>query len=430
MPWQRLVADVGLELDPATGLPCYRSVVVTVPRQSGKTTLVLGWECQRAIDVSGWGGPQRIVYSAQTGNDARKKLIEDQVPILEPRKATLGIRRILKGMGNEAVEFRNGSRIVLMASGEESGHGKTVDLGVIDEAFADADSRREQALIPAMVTKPAAQILVSSTMGTDDSLLLNRLVDTGRAMATAGETSGIAYFEWSAADDADLDDPDGWWDWMPALGYTIGQDAVAHAKSMMPAGEFERAFGNRRTSSDERVWTSETWAAVCSPDARPTDPVVLSVDVHPERAWAAIAVAGGGAVELIDHRPGVRWVFDRVADLASRWDAPWAVDQAGPAGALISELERAGARVLPLTGPDMAKACGDFFDAVTDRQVKVRRHASLDTAVEGAVKKSVGDAWVWARKSSSADVSPLVAVTAARWASSTLMEVEPWIAFT
>ena len=43
MPWQQLVADVGLELDPESGLPAYREIVVTVPRQSGKTTLVLGW---------------------------------------------------------------------------------------------------------------------------------------------------------------------------------------------------------------------------------------------------------------------------------------------------------------------------------------------------------------------------------------------------
>src|ERR1039457_2904149 len=37
MPWQRLVADVGLELLP-NGLPAYRTGIFTVPRQSGKTT--------------------------------------------------------------------------------------------------------------------------------------------------------------------------------------------------------------------------------------------------------------------------------------------------------------------------------------------------------------------------------------------------------
>src|SRR5687768_2384450 len=92
MPWQQLVADVGGEIDSETGLPAYRDIVVTIPRQNGKTTLVLGWEVQRAL---GWDGPQNIVYSAQSGKDARKKLLDDQVPILEARRHKLGIRRII-----------------------------------------------------------------------------------------------------------------------------------------------------------------------------------------------------------------------------------------------------------------------------------------------------------------------------------------------
>src|ERR1035437_7994862 len=71
MPWQRLVADVGLELLPGTMLPAYREVIVTVPRQSGKTSLVLAIEFQRAL---GWSELQRIAYSAQNGVEARRKL--------------------------------------------------------------------------------------------------------------------------------------------------------------------------------------------------------------------------------------------------------------------------------------------------------------------------------------------------------------------
>ena len=54
MPWQRLVADVGCEIDPVTGLPAYREVRVTVPRQSGKTTLFLAWQVNRCVSRR-WG---------------------------------------------------------------------------------------------------------------------------------------------------------------------------------------------------------------------------------------------------------------------------------------------------------------------------------------------------------------------------------------
>ena len=40
MPWQRHVADIAYELDEDTGRLAYREVRLTVPRQSGKTTLM------------------------------------------------------------------------------------------------------------------------------------------------------------------------------------------------------------------------------------------------------------------------------------------------------------------------------------------------------------------------------------------------------
>ena len=61
MPWQQHVADVALEVDPATGLLAYREVVVTIPRQSGKSSLALAIMVHRAIgfgELGAFAGPQ------------------------------------------------------------------------------------------------------------------------------------------------------------------------------------------------------------------------------------------------------------------------------------------------------------------------------------------------------------------------------------
>ena len=42
MPWQRHVVDVAYEVDPDTGRLRYDEVILTIMRQSGKTTLVRG----------------------------------------------------------------------------------------------------------------------------------------------------------------------------------------------------------------------------------------------------------------------------------------------------------------------------------------------------------------------------------------------------
>jgi phage terminase large subunit-like protein len=136
MPWQRMVLDVALELEPDGSL-AYREVDVTVPRQQGKTTELLGVEVHRA---NLWKSPnQRIYYSAQTGQDGRQKLIDDQVPVLMASPLAQLVKQVRKGIGSEGIVFENGSRIDVMASSEHSGHGKVIDLGIIDEAFSDVD---------------------------------------------------------------------------------------------------------------------------------------------------------------------------------------------------------------------------------------------------------------------------------------------------
>lgn len=424
MPWQRQVADVGGEYDAATGIPYYREVIVTVPRQSGKTTLVLGWEVQRAIGWSQRWGPQRIAYSAQTGNDARKKLIEDQVPIVVPQQKALGIKRILKGMGNEAVEFHNGSRIILLASSEDSGHGKTIDLGVKDELFADIDDRRDQALIPAMATRRAAQALTTSTMGTVESFALNAAVERGRESVARDQRSGIAYFEWSADPSADPDDPATWWSCMPALGFTITEQVVAHARATLSLPEFRRAFLNIPDSMrTDPVISAADWGGCLVENSRVRHPVALAFDVSPDRSTASIAVAGdpvdgrGVHVEVVDNRSGYDWTVPRIVGIVDRWKPSIvACDAASPAGALIAPLTAEGIEVRTVTAREHTQACGGFYDDVKTKSLRHIGQPELDAAIDGADRRLVSDAWLWSRRTSAVDITPVVAATLARWA--------------
>lgn len=415
MPWQEQVALVGGELvENQFGLlvPAYRFVVITVERQNGKTTLVLAWIGQRSL---GWGSPQRTVYSAQTGSDARKKLLEDWSPVLEPRREKLGIKRILKASGNEAVEFRNGSRCVLMGSGEDAGHGKTVDLAIKDEFFADYDDRRDQALVPAMATRDAAQVLTLSTAGTDASVPLRRAVEQGRQAVETGQKSGVAYFEWSADEADDIDDPAVWWANIPALGYTISEDVIRQARATLSEGEFRRAFLNQWTKSEDRVIPAAAWDLVNGPDFKPSGAITFGIDVNPERSAAAITACGNRALEVVEHRPLLSWLVDRAAEIDKRTPGcQWAYDgsPSAPIASLVPDLERAGLRLVPVKSTDMPGACGGFYDAVVDRTVKVRRDPSMDEALAGATRRTTGDAWSWARRGS-VDISPLVAATVA-----------------
>ena len=430
MPWQRLVADVAGELveyqgtNPAyvgTLVPAYREVVFTVPRQNGKTTLVLPWEVQRAI---GWThlGPQRIAYTAQTGQDARKKIVEDQFPLLEKAAKSLGIRLPFhRTPGIVGVSWNNKSRLIEVASTPDAGHGQTFDLAVKDELFADDDDRRDQALRPAMITKPAAQVIACSTMGTDDSVPWNALVARGRAAVEAQKRSGIAYFEWSAPHDADPADPETWWACMPGMGWSIDEATIQlewEAKRD-DENEFRRPYLNQQTTADARVIPQGLWNAVCDPAAQPDGSVVFALDSMPDRSSSCIVACSSEdmpVVELIDQRPDVTWLIERAVELDERHPGSWfVVERRSPAGSLIPELEDAGVMLKIAESADVPVASGLFFDGVIDATFRVRSHPAFDGAAAGVVKQPVGDAFKWSRKSSSVDISPLVAATLALW---------------
>jgi hypothetical protein len=91
-------------------------------------------------------------------------------------------------------------------------------------------------------------------------------------------------------------------------------------------------------------------------------------------------------------------------------------DAAGPAGSLLADLSAAGVEAKVLTHREYAHACAQFHDGVVDGTLVHPGQADLNEAVEAADQRTTGDVWLWARRSSHADISPLVASTLAAWA--------------
>jgi Phage Terminase len=420
MPWQAQVVNVGLELNPVSLLPVYRSIRVAVPRQSGKTTLVLSLQVDRSLN---WGQLQHTLYTAQDRNHSREKW-EEQCDVL--RRTVLRkqfTQRRQTGM-ERSVWKATGSTVGITASGETSGHGATLDLGIVDEAWAQRDERLAAAFRPAMMTRRSAQEWWFSTMGTEDSVPWNDRVDDGRARvevqwADPSECQGVAYFEWSAPDDADPYQEATWWSCMPALGRTVDVATVATDAASMPEADFRRGYLNQRTTGGKPVIEPGLWPKLRNPDVQIGGVMALGADATPDRGFASIVAAGWAGkdqvvVELIDHRPGVGWVSSRLAELAAKWRPVLiVVDRGSPAGKLAPEMETMGLPVLSTDTGQYAGACGGFYDAVLDGRIYHRGQAPLDAAIGAARRRQIGDTWAWARREGG-DVSPLVAATLAR----------------
>ena len=430
MPWQSYVADLALEVNPVTGHLAYREVRLTVPRQSGKSTLVLAKNLWRMADAAALGGRQHLTYTAQTRDKARKKFVEDYLEELRAAPRLRGRWTSRLSNGSEAIRWKaNGSLWGIEAPTQDAGHGSTLDDGTIDEAFAQVDWRVEQGFRPAMITRPDAQLWVISTAGTDTSTYLNDKVETGRALAEAGLDTGVCYIEWSAAEDADPADPATWWSCMPALGHTQTEASIAAEYAGLPAGEFARAYLNLRQRGGLvlRQIPAEPWVACSDPTSQITGQIIVpALDVGHGGSWASIALAGRRVdglthAEVIEHRPGDDWCVDRLAELYERWPdlQPVLIDPGSPAGALLTDLERAGIPVRTVTSREMAQACGYLKTRVLAGDVRhleePERGGIVTDALAGAATRKLLDTWAWVREASAVDISALVALTLAVW---------------
>jgi len=417
MPWQRHVVDVALEVNPDTGRLVYREVRLTVPRQSGKTTLMLALMIHRCI---GFGGKQRVGYTAQNGQAARSMFIDTHVPAVVG--SMFGKRaRIRRANGSEAILWSSGSIWSVLPTTDTAGHGQQFDLAVCDEAFALPDDRLEQAFKPTMITRPEPQLWIVSTAGDVNSHWFNAKVDDGRVQVERGVTEGICYFEWSAADDADPAADDTWQACMPALGYTIKPTAIRADFESMRLVEFRRAYLNQRQNRNAvepwQVIAEDTWGELADVRSRIAGDIVLSLDVTPDRSAASIAAAGRRGdellhVEIVEHRQGLRWVVDWLAERKDRY-GPVVVDPAGPAGPLVALLVDAGVQVRTVTARWHAHACGQFYDAAISDRLRHLGQTPLDVALAGASQRHYGELWLWSRKDLTTDMSPLVAATLA-----------------
>jgi hypothetical protein len=121
-------------------------------------------------------------------------------------------------------------------------------------------------------------------------------------------------------------------------------------------------------------------------------------------------------VEVVETGSGTGWVPGRLVELAERWE-PLAVvvDPRSPAGALLPLLESRVAGLVKVSAQELGQACGGFFQSLSEDGVRHIGQPELDDAVDGAATRPLGDAWAWSRRVSRVDITPLVAVTLARW---------------
>jgi hypothetical protein len=440
-PAQRLVMDTAMEIDPESNTLAYRTVVVTVHRQFGKT---LGLTLPRMVARAQVWARQSMVYCAQERNLAREKFEEDFVERIRGSRSFREGRdfTVRLSNGSERIRWSNGSIIRISATESKSGHGRTLDDASIDEAWGHRTTDVDQGFRVPMITRgelaratrgeatPGPQFWIVSTQGDEHSHYLMEKCELGRTAVEAGEDRGIAYFEWSCHPDWDIRDRSLWWFYLPALGHTISEADVAAEQLAMSESDWRRAYGNQpqdRSEEQPPPIDVEVWAGLVDVEAVMGGRIVYGVEVAEDRSVAWIGAAGdrttgGLMIEVVESLP-VRSVPDRLVELMRHDGAEGvALDPGSPAGALLDELLGLGLTVHKLGPAAHARATGALRDRIPSGEIFHLAQSDLDDAVEVARLRPSGESQCWDR--SVPGSLPVVCTTLALGALLGLGEVE------
>ena len=411
MPWQHLAADLALERRP-DGNYRHRVVVITVPRQSGKTTLLRAIGMQKMMLARNRG----IFYTAQTGKDARERWT-DLVRALETSAFRTRID-VKRAAGKEQVILPNGSYFRCFAPTAESLHGYTPHDVMIDEAFAQDESHGQAlmgAIIPAMSTIKDGQLYIVSTAGTASSVFLREWVEAGRS----GQ-EGVALIEYAAPAGTNAYDPAAWYTFHPAIGYTVEEGALHDAANSLSRAEFERAYANRWTMTESHLIPREVWDPLKSArKARKTDVLALTYDVAYDGSSSTIVGTystekglWGGVhhSRILERHPGTDWLVPAViAHRDNLGPRMIGAQDGGMARAITDELGRRRVEVETLNERDFASAFGRWMYRIEHKKISHDGAAPFADAAAALATRPMGDAVAPSRRHSAGDISPAVA---------------------
>ena len=457
LPWQRWLLIHALELKSDGGFR-FRTVLMLVARQNGKTTIV---EVKNLWKMFVLQVPL-IVSTAQdldVSEESWDKAIEiiEAIPELAAELAVVN-----KVNGKKYFKLSNGSRWKPKASSRRAGRGLSGDDVNLDELREHLNWAAWAAVTKTTLARQNAQIFAFSNAGDDRSVVLNQLQEQGRAAAGAPEIADptFGYFEWSAPDDIKctcgqkphlldcrLQNREAWAQANPSLGYTITEEALASALATDPVNVYRTECLCQRVQdmNEWGVFSRADWTMAQDPETTLVGSPAYCVELDRDLTTISIGAAGiredgKRHFELVDRFPVdegklIGGMKKRVAKFNP---SAIVIDPGGPAAVFIPGLEKhLGLEVEQPSGREVAAACASLYVGIASRDpeardARIRPHPSLDAGARAADWRDRGDAKVFDRRTDeSADVSPLMAIALAGHGLATAprQAADPWVAF-
>lgn len=470
-PWQKWLLIHGLELN-EDGLYRFRTVVVEVARQNGKSLLMVVLALWHLFALDS----RKVIATAQDLSRAEESW-EDAV---EWAMSNDELEPLIDGTGDKdrsgvkrghpkRLILNNGCEYRVASASRRGGRGFSGDLILMDELQEHQSWDSWAAVTKTTMARPRAQTWAFSNAGDSLSVVMRHLRakahrdlgwpdGDGDAEVLDEPEAGIAallemvgevatgFFEWSAPPNALRSDMAALAQANPAMNHTeivpdcVTERALIHALREDPAAVFDKECMCRWVAhSDGGPFPEGTWLNSLDDAAKPASGARSAVCVEVSdstrgREWAYISRAahdddGQPVVGIWQQFKGTEEVVPWLKTHRKDYAVIVLRSAAGtPALSLMDEIEAADLPLEKWTAADVSAGHGQIFDLVRDGQLRHLSHPGMDLAATSAViKLQPGGGWVIDAPKSPTDTAPLYAGIGAVWGLGRLPDDRPSI---
>lgn len=393
--------------------------ILSIPRQVGKSYLLGCIIFALCLLIPGL----RVIWTSHH-TATTEEMYEAMKELAQNKRVAPHVVKCIALQGSRwRITFRNKSRIDFGARSQGFGRGKAkVGVLVLDE-FQHITSRALANLAPTTNTSDNPLILCAGTPPGPE--VSGEAFTMRRKAALEGLADDAMYVEFSADQDAELENRQQW----------------AKANPSFPKRTQERAFLLLRKILDEDDFRREAlgiWdeASRHTPIVTPNqwrDLIGLGPDLGAAPNGIGIDMSHGGDISV-----GGCWIEGESAHAEEIWAGrdvaaaiDWVATAAGkrieividdlsPAAQMIPELKARGCKVRRGTARDMGKGCMLFETRANSNTLTHGGQKTLTDAVKNGRKRSIGEAggWGWDRKDSTSVIHQAVAASLALFAAS------------
>lgn len=458
IPWERWLLIHMLEVND-DGTLRFRKALVIVARQNGKTLVAAILAAFFLyVDSARWPGivnPRDfvIVGAAQKLDIAKKPWTQvrqwgcpddlkvgiayDRVPLLQA--VTHPPREV-----NGEFEIVTHERAVYRPRTFVGARGATTARLILDELREQYNYEGWSAIEKTSTAMFDSMLIAFSNAGTYRSVVLRDVRDIAHDSVKDADAEWFIA-EWSAEQDAELNDPEAFAQANPSAGYLPG----------MTIANLMRTARNAKNKSVERIEVLCQWVTQgVEPYIEPVDwkalqvepselripkgaRTVWSVDTSSDRSttWVGAAVLtedGRPFATVRTKRAGIVWAVEYLAELARESGQREVALQAQgcPVVELIPLLEalkddkgRPLLTLHKLDRPTCAIATGQIHDHVRDERLVLTEQPDVDIAIEGGLATKYAENRLWSREASRpVDIAGVVTETLALYA---LTNIDP-----